>query len=205
MHMTPKLRAAALTLAAFTTAASAAPTANSSAPSLGDAVVVKAGTIHLVEVGETIRGGGAVLVEDGKYARDLIGLEAYGASTPRYAAAQSASERPTTRRVEVPLVSTSQELSLASRRSSKSLSDARRRFRALWALQWALLRALRRALPRALLLCSGTVVSYQFGRCRQVGVVLTLGWDGNNLSGWGPGRECSAITCLRARSHIKCQ
>ena len=58
MHMTPKLRAAALTLAALTAAASAA-------PSPGDAVVIKAGTIHLVEVGETIRGG-AVLVEDGK-------------------------------------------------------------------------------------------------------------------------------------------
>ena len=66
MHMTPKLRAAALTLAAFTAAASAAPIATSAAtPTAGDAVVVKAGTIHLVEVGELIRNG-AVLVEDGK-------------------------------------------------------------------------------------------------------------------------------------------
>ncbi len=66
MHMTPKLRAAALTLAALTVAASAAPTASPAATHpLGDAVVIKAGTIHLVEVGEIIRGG-AVLVEDGK-------------------------------------------------------------------------------------------------------------------------------------------
>lgn len=65
------------------------------------------------------RAASAVLVEDGKYARDLIGLEAYGASTPRYADAQSASERTINRRVEVRLVSISQELSLASRRSSK--------------------------------------------------------------------------------------
>lgn len=66
MHMTPKLRAAALTLAALTATASAAHLANFAAtPTAGDAVVVKAGTIHLVEVGETIRDG-AVLVEDGK-------------------------------------------------------------------------------------------------------------------------------------------
>ncbi len=66
MHMTPKLRAAALTLAAFTATASAAHLANFAAtPTAGDAVVVKAGTIHLVEVGETIRDG-AVVVEDGK-------------------------------------------------------------------------------------------------------------------------------------------
>ena len=66
MHMTPKLRAAALTLAALTAAASAVPTSSPAAtPYAGDAVVIKAGTIHLVEVGETIRDG-AVLVEDGK-------------------------------------------------------------------------------------------------------------------------------------------
>jgi len=47
-------------------AASAVPTSSSAAtPYAGDAVVIKDGTIHLVEVGETIRDG-AVLVEDGK-------------------------------------------------------------------------------------------------------------------------------------------
>ena len=66
MHMTPILRAAALSLVALTATASAAHPANLTAtPTAGDAVVVKAGIIHLVEVGEIIRDG-AVLVEGGK-------------------------------------------------------------------------------------------------------------------------------------------
>ena len=58
MHMSPKLRALALALAPLTVPAATA--------SAGDAVVVRAGTIHLVEGGATITGGGAVLVQDGK-------------------------------------------------------------------------------------------------------------------------------------------
>ena len=58
MQMFPTLRAAAFLAASLTAAATGAPA--------GDAVVVRAGTIHLVEGGVTITGGGAVLVEDGK-------------------------------------------------------------------------------------------------------------------------------------------
>ena len=57
-----------------------------------------------------------VMIEDGGYARDLIAVEAYGTDVPRLEGAATASERTINRRVEVRLVTISNELSLASRR-----------------------------------------------------------------------------------------
>lgn len=56
-----------------------------------------------------------VMVEGGAFERELIALEAYGATRPRFADATTANERAGNRRVEVRIVSISNELSLASR------------------------------------------------------------------------------------------
>jgi len=58
----------------------------------------------------------SVLVEEGDYPADLVALEACGDSRPRRSTARTASERTINRRVEVRLVSISQELSLATKR-----------------------------------------------------------------------------------------